>query len=306
MTSKTTTRLVGMTLTFEILCIGNEILSGTIVNTNAHWLSKMITQAGGSVKRVTVAKDDVNEISSVIKESLAREPSWIIICGGLGPTYDDKTLEGLAVALHVDLILDNAAIEMMKESYSRYSSKHKLDETRLKMARIPKGSIPIQNPVGSAPSILIATYKKDNRIIISSFSSSSGTVAIADTMIVCLPGVPEEMKAIFLESILPKMKKMIGDFHFIETTHEITGVSEAMLAPTISMIVQSNPADLIYLKTHPLTFTHDSNKPKLRIQIVSKGRDRHEVQSRYNNIFNTIIDEIHRLNGKVFARKTLN
>ncbi|MFL6343695.1 MAG: molybdopterin-binding protein [Nitrososphaeraceae archaeon] len=306
MTSKTTTRLVGMTLTFEILCIGNEILSGTIVNTNAHWLSKMITQAGGSVKRVTVAKDDVNEISSVIKESLVREPSWIIICGGLGPTYDDKTLEGLAVALHVDLILDNAAIEMMKESYSRYSSKHKLDETRLKMARIPKGSIPIQNPVGSAPSILIATYKKDNRIIISSFSSSSGTVAIADTMIVCLPGVPEEMKAIFLESILPKMKKMIGDFHFIETTHEITGVSEAMLAPTISMIVQSNPADLVYLKTHPLTFTNDSNKPKLRIQIVSKGRDRHEVQSRYNNIFNTIIDEIHRLNGKVFARKTLN
>jgi nicotinamide-nucleotide amidase len=295
-----------MTLTFEILCIGNEILSGTIVNTNAHWLSKMITQAGGSVKRVTVAKDDVNEISSVIKESLAREPSWIIICGGLGPTYDDKTLEGLAVALHVDLILDNAAIEMMKESYSRYSSKHKLDETRLKMARIPKGSIPIQNPVGSAPSILIATYKKDNRIIISSFSSSSGTVAIADTMIVCLPGVPEEMKAIFLESILPKMKKMIGDFHFIETTHEITGVSEAMLAPTISMIVQSNPADLVYLKTHPLTFTNDSNKPKLRIQIVSKGRDRHEVQARYNNIFNTIIDEIHRLNGKVFARKTLN
>jgi nicotinamide-nucleotide amidase len=295
-----------MTLTFEILCIGNEILSGTIVNTNAHWLSKMITQAGGSVKRVTVAKDDVNEISSVIKESLVREPSWIIICGGLGPTYDDKTLEGLAVALHVDLILDNAAIEMMKESYSRYSSKHKLDETRLKMARIPKGSIPIQNPVGSAPSILIATYKKDNRIIISSFSSSSGTVAIADTMIVCLPGVPEEMKAIFLESILPKMKKMIGDFHFIETTHEITGVSEAMLAPTISMIVQSNPADLVYLKTHPLTFTNDSNKPKLRIQIVSKGRDRHEVQSRYNNIFNTIIDEIHRLNGKVFARKTLN
>lgn len=295
-----------MTLTFEILCIGNEILSGTIVNTNAHWLSKMITQAGGSVKRVTVAKDDVNEISSVIKESLVREPSWIIICGGLGPTYDDKTLEGLAVALHVDLILDNAAIEMMKESYSRYSSKHKLDETRLKMARIPKGSIPIQNPVGSAPSILIATYKKDNRIIISSFSSSSGTVAIADTMIVCLPGVPEEMKAIFLESILPKMKKMIGDFHFIETTHEITGVSEAMLAPTISMIVQSNPADLVYLKTHPLTFTNDSNKPKLRIQIVSKGRYRHEVQSRYNNIFNTIIDEIHRLNGKVFARKTLN
>jgi nicotinamide-nucleotide amidase len=174
------------------------------------------------------------------------------------------------------------------------------------MARIPKGSIPIQNPVGSAPSILIEAYKKDNGITTSSFSSSSSAAAIANTLIMCLPGVPKEMKATFLESILPKIKKMIGDFHFIETTHEITGVSEAMLAPTISMIVQSNPADLIYLKTHPITFTGNNNKPKLRIQIVSKGKDRREVRSRYDNIFNTIIDEIHRLNGKVFACKTLN
>ena len=49
-----------MTITFEILCIGNEILSGTIVNTNAYWLSKIITQPGGFVKRITVAEDDIN------------------------------------------------------------------------------------------------------------------------------------------------------------------------------------------------------------------------------------------------------
>src|SRR5919197_2599848 len=292
-----------MTITFEILCIGDEILSGTILNTNAQWLSKMLTEAGGLVKRVTVAEDDINEISLVTRESLARAPSWLIICGGLGPTYDDKTLEGVALALHVDLVLDKIAVEMLKKSYSRYSLNHRLDRTRLKMARIPKGSIPIQNPVGSAPSILIGASKKDN---ISSTSSFPSSIAAdnANTMIVCLPGVPKEMKAIFLESILPKIKKMIGDFHFIETTHEITGVSEAMLAPTISMIVQSNPADLIYLKTHPITFTGNNNKPKLRIQIVSKGKDRREVRSRYDNIFSTIIDEIHRLNGKVFACKT--
>src|SRR5919199_155578 len=211
-----------MTITFEILCIGNEILSGTIVNTNAYWLSKIITRAGGFVKRVTVAEDNVNEISLAIRESLVREPSWLIICGGLGPTYDDKTLEGLAVALHVDLIVDKTAIEMLKKSYSRYSSNHRLDRTRLKMARIPKGSIPIQNPVGSAPSILIDPSKKDNGGSTSSFSSSIAAYN-TNTMIVCLPGVPNEMKAIFLESILPKIKKMIGDFHSIETTHEIRG-----------------------------------------------------------------------------------
>ena len=290
-----------MTITFEILCVGNEILAGTIVNTNAYWISKMVTQAGGFVKRVTVAEDDVNEISLVIKESLIRKPSWLIICGGLGPTYDDKTLEGVALALHVDLILDKIAIEMLNKSCSRYSLNHRLDRTRLKMARIPKGSIPIQNPVGSAPSILIEASKKDNGGSNTSSFPSSIATNNANTMIVCLPGVPKEMKAIFLECILPKIKKMIGDFHFIETTHEIRDVSEAMLVPTISRIVQSNPADLIYLKTHPLAFTHNNNKPKIRIQIVSKGRDRHEVQSRYDNMFNAIVDEVHRLNGKIFA-----
>ena len=294
-----------MTITFEILCIGDEILSGTILNTNAQWLSKMLTEAGGLVKRVTVAEDDINEISLVTRESLARAPSWLIICGGLGPTYDDKTLEGVALALHIDLVLDNTAIEMMKQSYARYSSSYTLDETRLKMARIPKGSIPIQNPVGSAPSILIETYKKGNGIITSSLRSSSSVSAISNTMIVCLPGVPKEMKAIFLKSILPKIKKMIGEFHFIETTHEITDVSEAMLASTVSMIVQSNPADSIYLKTHPVAFVNSNSKPKLRIQIVSKGKDRLEVQSRYDSMLNTLIDEVHRLNGRIFACKTL-
>src|SRR5919197_453948 len=291
-----------MTITFEILCIGDEILSGTILNTNAQWLSKMLTEAGGLVKRVTVAEDDINEISLVTRESLARAPSWLIICGGLGPTYDDKTLEAVALALHIDLVLDDTAIEMMKQSYSRYSSSYKLDETRLKMARIPEGSIPIQNPVGIAPSILIETYKKGNRSITCSLSSSSDTSAISNIMIVCLPGVPKEMKAIFLESIFPKIKNVIGDFHYIETIHEITGVSEAMLASTISMIVQSNPAGSIYLKTHPIAFTPNNNKPKLRIQIVSKGKDRSEVQLRYDNIFNALVDKIHRPKGRVFAK----
>ena len=279
-----------MTITFEIVCIGNEVLSGTIVNTNAYWLSKIISQTGGFVKRVTVVEDDVNEISLAIKESLGRESNWLIICGGLGPTYDDKTLEGVALALHIDLILDKTAIEMLKKSYSRYSSNHMLDRTRLKMARIPKGSVPIQNPVGSAPSILIEAFKAADK---------------SNRMIVCLPGVPKEMKAIFLESILPKIKKMIGEFHFIETTHEVTDVSEAMLAPTVSRIVQSNSPELIYLKTHPVAFTHNNNKPKLKLQIVSKGRDLHDVQSRYDNIFNAIVDDIRMLNGKIFDCKTI-
>lgn len=273
----------------EILCIGNELLIGTILNTNAQWISKRIADTGGVVTRITVVRDNINEISSVVNEILVRNPNWLIISGGLGPTYDDRTLEGVAMALGTDLVLDEDAIEMLKRSYARYSSSPKLNEVRLKMARIPKGSIPIQNPVGSAPSILIDTSKFDNNI--NSIGSDK------HTKIICLPGVPNELEAIFLDNILPQMKMMIGDFHIIETNHEIIGISEAMIAPTLMRLVQSFSDDSIYLKTHPRGFTKDS-KPILRIQIVAKGKDKSVVQSTHRYIYDTLIEEVDRLGGK--------
>lgn len=274
----------------EISCVGNELLSGITINMNAYWLSKKITEVGGSVKRITVIRDDVDEISLAVRESIVRKPDWLIISGGLGPTYDDKTLQGVASSLRLELELDNMALDMLKKSYSRQSMNYELNEIRLKMAKIPVGSTPIQNPVGSAPSILIETD---------------------ETKIVCLPGVPKEMEAIFLESILPEMKKIVGDFHIVESSYETIGVSEAMLAPTLSEIVDSNPQGSIYLKTHPLgvawitkhIYASDSNyAPRMRVQIISKGKDKAEVQRRFNNISKILLEEISRLKGKIVRK----
>lgn len=266
--------------TSEILCVGDELLSGITINTNAYWISQKITEAGGSVKRITVIKDDVNEISLGVRDSISRKPDWLILSGGLGPTYDDKTMQGVASGLSSELVVDNVALDMLKKSYARHSVNYELNEIRLKMAKIPIGSKPIQNPVGSAPSVLIDT---------------------GETIIVCLPGVPGEMEAIFLESILPQMKKIIGDFHIVESNYDVTGVSEAMLVPAISKIVESNPPDSIYLKTHPLGYSSNINKnnPQMRVQIVSKGNDKAEVQRRFNNISNMLLEEISMLNGKI-------
>jgi nicotinamide-nucleotide amidase len=266
--------------TSEILCVGDELLSGITINTNAYWISQRITEAGGSVKRITVIKDDVDEISLGVRDSISRKPDWLILSGGLGPTYDDKTMQGVASGLSSELVIDKIALNMLKKSYARHSMNYELNEIRLKMAKIPIGSKPIQNPVGSAPSVLIDT---------------------GETKIVCLPGVPGEMEAIFLESILPQMKKIIGDFHIVESNYNVIGVSEAMLAPTISEIVESNPPDSIYLKTHPLEYSSNTNnnKPQMRVQIVSKGNDKAEVRRRFNNISNMLLEEISRLNGKI-------
>ena len=83
-----------MTVDMEIICVGNELLIGKILNTNAHWLGKQATNLGVNVKRITVVQDIVDEIAKVICEAIERKPQFIITTGGLGPTFDDKTLAG--------------------------------------------------------------------------------------------------------------------------------------------------------------------------------------------------------------------
>jgi molybdenum cofactor synthesis domain-containing protein len=281
----------------ELLSIGNELLSGTIANTNAQWISSKITQAGGFVKRITTVGDNISEISAAAKESIQRSPDWLIVSGGLGPTYDDKTLQGLSTALGQELALDPQALEMLRKSYARNPStrNYELNDIRLKMARIPRGSIPIQNPVGSAPSIIIKNTNSDN--------------PNSKTRIVCLPGVPKEMKAIFSNTIMPQLKITIGDYYFAESVIETIGISESILAPTLSSIVDSYPVDAIYLKTHPRGYSFETSnkhkiKPKLNIQIVSKGKEKEKVKKRYNDILDVLKSEIGRLGGKIYLTNT--
>src|SRR5437870_896921 len=123
----------------EILCVGNELLSGITLNSNAHWLAGQVASAGGIVKRVTVVLDDLGEISDGVKEILARKPDILVTTGGLGTTYDDLTLEGVAMALDKKIVLDERAVQMLRKSYAVRKLDYELTEARLKMAKIPEG-----------------------------------------------------------------------------------------------------------------------------------------------------------------------
>lgn len=259
----------------EILCIGTELLSGITLNTNAYWLCSEITNVGGIVRRVTVVRDDLSEISSAARESLARKPNLLITTGGLGATYDDMTLEGLAAALDKKVVLDSRAVEMLKKSYARHKLHHELTESRLKMATIPEGSTPIQNPVGSAPAIMEQT----------------GGISIF-----CLPGVPSEMKSIFEEHILPRIKKSVGRFVAEELNYNTRGLTEAMIAPVLIEIVKSHPKNMIYLKTHPRGY-YRKKTPQIKIQMISRGDNEKEVKNRLAEISKVIEKEIVKRGG---------
>jgi molybdenum cofactor synthesis domain-containing protein len=261
----------------EILCAGNELLSGITLNTNAHWLAGQVARAGAIVARVTTVRDDLREISAAVRESLSRDPDVLVTTGGLGATYDDMTLEGVAIALGKKVTKDDRAVEMLKRSYARRKLNYELNEVRLKMATIPEGSTPLENMVGSAPAVM----------------DDSGR-----TRIFCLQGVPLEMQEEFTRHILPAIKQAVGNFVSEEINYEVLGVTEAMIAPALARIVESNPRDVIYLKTHPQGYEAD-NTPHIRVHLVSSGSDHKQVRNKLDAVADVIRQEVARLGGRI-------
>lgn len=250
-----------MTADLEIICIGNELLIGKIQDTNAHYLSFQATRLGINVKRVTVIQDIIEEIVSTINEAIARKPTFIITTGGLGPTFDDMTLEGIAKALNRKLEVNEKAIEMIKERYRELAktrnlpAKFELTKPRLKMARLPEKSEPIHNPVGSAPAVLID---------------------LQGTLLFALPGVPLEMEGIFQETIAPMLKQASGNNGFYETSLFIDSLMESVLSPLIDIVMNDNKG--VYVKSH--VKVDGQSKPHIEVHLTLVGQSCDEPNER--------------------------
>ena len=217
----------------ELLIIGNEILIGKFQDTNSYWIAKRIAKYGHHLERITAIGDEKEEISSAFNEVLKRKPDMLITSGGLGPTFDDITMESIASALNRELELDSHAYKLIKRIYERAYDKgvlklREMTKEREKMAYLPVGSIMLPNPVGVAPGVKI---EED------------------PTTIYILPGVPSELKKMFREYIQPILSKKKGKF--VEKGFRLKDIGESQLAPYITELQEKNPK--IWIKTHPLT-----------------------------------------------------
>jgi len=212
----------------EILCIGNELLIGKTANTNAQWLSERITKLGGEVTRVTIVGDDIRIIGSVLREILRRRPDIAITSGGLGPTFDDKTLQAFSKAFKKPLQISRSALRLVKSKYRRIlEGNTQLTPPRLKMATFPLGAKAIPNPVGTAPAVTLR--QKGIRFIV-------------------LPGVPAELQSIFGQSFESLIRRLSRTQYFYETSLIVWSLLESQLAPMIGRVMEHIPG--VYIKFH--------------------------------------------------------
>ena len=262
----------------EIICVGNELLIGKTLNTNAQWLTKRITTMGLTTRRVTVVGDDITEISCAINEAIQRSPGYLLTTGGLGPTFDDKTLEGLAKALERRIEVNEEALKMVKEKYLSYVQEGRMEVAeltphRVKMAKLPEGSGPLYNPVGTAPAV-VAEHE--------------------NVTIIALPGVPSEMKSIFDESVASVLKQAAHGVTFFETSIEATKVMESEMAPLIDKVMHSNPH--VYIKSHP---KGAERVPRIEFHLSTTAKDSSTARKHVSKALIQLTELIQEKGGKI-------
>jgi len=215
----------------EIISAGNEVLIGDVLDTNSNWLCRRITGLGGLVRRTVMLRDDVTAIATEVRGALERRPTLILTVGGLGPTSDDRTLEGVALGLGVPLRLHRTAERIVAEKYAEFHANGfvpfaEMNESRRKMARLPEGAEPIVNPVGGAPAV---------------------RCVCGDTTIVCLPGVPGELMAIVNESLDDVTASVFGAAHYEERSLLVGLQDESAIAAILQAAEEAHPA--VYVKS---------------------------------------------------------
>ena len=226
----------------EIVSIGDEILIGQIVNTNAVFIAKELNKIGIEVGQITSISDRKEHIESCLDDAQKRA-QVIILTGGLGPTKDDLTKHTLCSYFDDVLVKNQIVLERIEEMFAKYVPTLINDENR-KQALLPSKAKVLNNLHGTASGMW---FEVDDRVIIS------------------LPGVPFEMKALVSNEVIPALQKHYTRPYIIHKTLLTYGLGESVIAERIEHWENNLPEDikLAYLP----------NLGRVRLRLSGKGSD---------------------------------
>lgn len=206
--------------TAEILSVGEELLQGDVVDTNAAWLSRELKEIGFSIRFRQTCGDCAEELSASLELALSRS-DLVLVTGGLGPTYDDITRDVTARTFGVELLTDEGVAKKLKAYFQRRGLE--MSENNLRQAQVPQGARILENDWGTAPGLWLEG-ERGNAIL--------------------LPGVPGEMKAIFKNRVVPILEKFSGEVRKTEILH-FYGITESHLDEVLFDLATSDPSVVI-------------------------------------------------------------
>ena len=232
----------------EVISIGDELLLGQTINTNAAWLGKQLSLIGSEVIRVNTISDTKESILSSLNE-VSDEVSCVILTGGLGPTKDDITKQVLSDFFDSELVLHDLTLEKVT-SFFKARDAQMLD-ANTHQAYVPSSCDVLDNNYGTAPGMW---FDKDDIVYIS------------------LPGVPYEMKGIFTDEIVPRIKERFNLSSIYHKTLLTQGIGESFLAEKL-VDWESN----IRNKGFGLAYLPSPGIVKLRITSKNGIKDKDQI-----------------------------
>jgi nicotinamide-nucleotide amidase len=200
----------------EVVTIGDELLLGYTVDTNAAHLARTLAAEGVEISRRTTVGDSAAAIASAVRDGLDRA-GGVITTGGLGPTSDDLTKPSIAALFGRGMVLDEAHLAWMEERFTRLFQRP-MPAANRQQAMLPEGARKLQNNHGSAPGI----WLEDER----------------GRWVAMLPGVPREMRGMLADTLVPLIRERLGDDRRVvrSRTLRTTGVGESFLADRVATI----------------------------------------------------------------------
>ena len=286
-----------MTQRLEIICIGKELLMGKMLNLNSHWLAKRATTLGFNVSRILTVTDDVDEISSAVQDAIQRHPRFIITTGGLGPTYDDKTLKGIAKATGRKLEISHEALRQIDEIFRKRLETHRSEFSEQDLRRFEQTVAEHARGNFSPNTLRLATIPEGSRIMLNPNLKTGGLAIIMEldgTTLISLPGVPGEVEAIFEGGIVPLFREVAGEVTFLEKSLDLMGIWEGQLSPLIDQVMSENPQ--VYIKS---ALKGDVRRDGIELYLSTTDEDPKIAESNLNKAFTRITELLQDKDGKL-------
>jgi nicotinamide-nucleotide amidase len=201
----------------ELITIGDELLLGYTVDTNAAYLARELAAVGVSIVRRATVGDDANDIASAVRDALDRTGA-VVTTGGLGPTSDDRTRPAIAELFGRELVPDEERWQALRALWQE-RGRGEIPLTNRTQIMIPRGATVLTNRHGSAPGI----WLEDDH----------------GRWCAMLPGVPREMRGMLADELLPRITARLDGQHRVvvrSRTLRTTGIAESKLAETLGAL----------------------------------------------------------------------